>query len=144
MLPTPYLRAVAGLGFRLVAARKTRSELAAGSIPPRRKAGDLPLNLTMPPSKYLIVNADDFGRSHSINQAVIRAHRDGVLTTASLMVNGETFDEAVELARQHPKLGIGLHLTLVCGRASLPREKIPGLINEKGEFSNDPIRSGLA
>ena len=96
------------------------------------------------PARRLIINADDFGRSHSINQAVIRAHRDGVLTTASLMVNGEAFDEAVELARQHLNLGVGLHLTLVCGTASLPREKIPGLINEKGEFSNDPIRSGLA
>src|SRR5947208_8992213 len=56
--------------------------------------------------RRLIVNADDFGRSHSINQAVVRAHREGILTTASLMVNGGAADEAIELARQNPQLGV--------------------------------------
>ena len=64
------------------------------------------------PSRRLIVNADDYGRSASINQAVIRAHREGILTTASLMVNEPAFEEAVALAREHPTLGVGLHLTL--------------------------------
>ena len=52
--------------------------------------------------RRLIVNADDFGLSHSVNEAVIRAHREGILTTASLMVNEPGFDEAVELARKIP------------------------------------------
>ena len=73
----------------------------------------------------LIVNADDFGRSHSINEAVVRAHRDGILTSASLMVNGHAADEAVQFARQNPRLGVGLHLTLVCGTSALPRVKFP-------------------
>ena len=60
--------------------------------------------------RRLIVNADDFGRSHAINQAVIRAHREGILTTASLMVNESAADEAVALARENPDLGVGLHL----------------------------------
>jgi hopanoid biosynthesis associated protein HpnK len=92
--------------------------------------------------RRLIVNADDFGRSHSINQAVIRAHREGILTTASLMVNEPAFAEAVELARQNPALGVGLHLTLCCGHATLPRETIPGLVNSRGEFSNSPAQTG--
>jgi chitin disaccharide deacetylase len=95
------------------------------------------------PKRRLIVNADDFGRSHSINQAVIRAHRDGILTTTSLMVNEVGFDEAVQLARENPKLGVGLHLTTVCGRSALPSEKIPDLVNSKGEFTNNPASAGM-
>jgi hopanoid biosynthesis associated protein HpnK len=95
------------------------------------------------PTRRLIVNADDFGRSHSINQAVIRAHREGILTTTSLMVNEPGFDEAVQLARENPKLGVGLHLTFVCGRSALPPQKIPHLVNDKGEFTNDPASAGI-
>ena len=95
------------------------------------------------PNRRLIVNADDFGRSNSINQAVIRAHREGILTTASLMVNAPAFDEAVALARENPRLGVGLHLTLMCGQAALPPEKIPGLVNARGEFSANPVAAGF-
>ena len=94
-------------------------------------------------ARRLIVNADDFGRSQSINQAVIQAHRDGILTTASLMVGESACDEAIALARQNPRLGVGLHLALSHGRSVLPPEKIPGLVNVRGEFSNRPAATGL-
>ncbi len=94
-------------------------------------------------SRRLIVNADDFGRSHSINEAVICAHREGILTSASLMMNEVAVDEAVELARQNPKLGVGLHLTLLCGHAAVSPAQIPGLANARGEFSEDPATSGF-
>lgn len=94
-------------------------------------------------SRRLIVNADDFGRSHSINDAVIRAHREGVLTTASLMVNEPDCAEAVALAKETPNLGVGLHLTLLMGRSALPPEKIPGLVNKQNEFSNNPVAVGM-
>jgi hopanoid biosynthesis associated protein HpnK len=93
--------------------------------------------------RRLIVNADDFGRSRSINQAVIRAHREGVLTTASLMVNEPDCAEAVALAKQNPKLGVGLHLTLLMGHSALSPKKIPDLVNAQGEFSNDPVGVGF-
>jgi hopanoid biosynthesis associated protein HpnK len=93
--------------------------------------------------RRLIVNADDFGRSDSINEAVVRAHRDGILTSASLMVNEPGFDAAVALARENPKLGVGLHLTLLCGHSALSSEKIPGLVNARREFSNNPVTVGL-
>jgi hopanoid biosynthesis associated protein HpnK len=97
-----------------------------------------------PPVRRLIVNADDFGLSASVNAAVIRAHREGILTTASLMVNESGFTEAVALAKENPKLGVGLHLTLLHGHASLPVEEIPGLVNARGEFSNSPVGVGMA
>ena len=93
--------------------------------------------------RRLIVNADDFGRSHSINQAVIRAHREGILTTASLMVNEPAAAEAIALAKENPELGVGLHLTLLCGRSALPPEEIPGLVNARGEFSDKPVGVGF-
>jgi chitin disaccharide deacetylase len=93
--------------------------------------------------RRLIVNADDFGRSHSINAAVIQAHREGILTSASLMVNEPAGAEAVALAKEAPRLGVGLHLTLVMGHSALPPDKIPGLVNDRGEFSNDPVGTGL-
>jgi hopanoid biosynthesis associated protein HpnK len=94
-------------------------------------------------SRRLIVNADDFGRSSGINAAVIRAHREGILTSASLMVNEEAAGEAVALAKDHPHLGVGLHLTLVCGHSALPPEKVPGLVNARGEFGSGPARAGF-
>ena len=93
--------------------------------------------------RRLIVNADDFGRSHSINEAVVRAHRDGILTSASLMVNEPGFDAAVALARENPKLGIGLHLTLLCGHSALATEKTPGLANAQREFGENPVTVGF-
>jgi chitin disaccharide deacetylase len=97
----------------------------------------------MASARRLIVNADDFGLSPSVNQAVIRAHREGVLTTASLMVNEPGFDEAVALARENPALGVGLHLTLLHGHAALTAEQIPGLVNGRGEFDSAPARVGF-
>jgi hopanoid biosynthesis associated protein HpnK len=103
-----------------------------------------PSAIRHPPSiRRLIVNADDFGLSPSVNAAVIRAHRDGILTSASLMVNEPGFDEAVKLAGENPRLGVGLHLTLLLGHATLPPKKIPGLVDSRGEFSHSPVGTGL-
>jgi len=95
------------------------------------------------PVRRLVVNADDFGLSHSVNDAVIRAHREGILTTASLMVNEMGFAEAVKLAKENAKLGVGLHLTLLAGHSALPPEKIPGLVDSRGEFGNNPFTGGM-
>jgi hopanoid biosynthesis associated protein HpnK len=92
--------------------------------------------------RRLIVNADDFGRSESINQAVVRAHREGLLTSASLMVNEPLAGGAVALARENPGLGVGLHLTLVCGASALPAARIPQLVNARGRFSDRPAGAG--
>src|SRR5690349_5306101 len=89
--------------------------------------------------RRLIVNADDFGRSRAINEAVIRAHREGILTTASLMVNEPSCKEAVAMARDNPRLGVGLHLSLLCGRSAQPHDRIPGLTDTEGNFTDNPV-----
>jgi chitin disaccharide deacetylase len=63
-------------------------------------------------TKRLIITADDFGLTEGVNKAIIRAHREGVVTSASLMINGGAVDSAVAFARQNPSLDIGLHLNL--------------------------------
>ena len=62
--------------------------------------------------KWLIINGDDFGASRGINRGIIQAHHDGILTSASLLVNRPASVEAAALARQHPGLSLGLHLEL--------------------------------
>jgi hopanoid biosynthesis associated protein HpnK len=96
-----------------------------------------------PAMKKLIVNADDFGLSGGANQAVIRAYREGILTSTSLMAGGRAFAEAVSLARENPGLQVGLHLTLLQGRAVLPPEELPGLVDREGNFPVDPVLTGM-
>jgi chitin disaccharide deacetylase len=77
-----------------------------------------PVCATTAKVKQLVINADDFGLDPAINAAVIQAHTTGLLTSASLLVTAPQAGEAIELARQHPTLGVGLHLCLVQGRAA--------------------------
>ena len=63
--------------------------------------------------KQLIVNADDFGFTTGVNQGIVRAHREGILTAATLMATGAAFDDAVRLAKETPSLDVGCHLVLV-------------------------------
>jgi hopanoid biosynthesis associated protein HpnK len=93
--------------------------------------------------RFVIVNADDFGWSRQVNAAVLRAHRDGILTTASLMVAEKGWDEAVEIARSTPSLGVGLHVSTTFDRPLLPPEQIPTIVRPNGKFESDPLRAGL-
>src|ERR1700728_4567871 len=84
--------------------------------------------------KELIINADDFGYTHGVNEGIIRAHRDGILTSATLMANGAAFDDAVERAKANPKLGVGCHLVLTGGNSVAPKEKISSLADSEGRL----------
>ncbi|WP_051888967.1 hopanoid biosynthesis-associated protein HpnK [Caballeronia sordidicola] len=96
-----------------------------------------------PARRALIVNADDFGLHTRVNDAVERAHRNGVLTSASLMVAGDAAADAVERARRLPTLRVGLHIVLADGRASSPRSDIPQLVDDQGRFGNAMVRDGV-
>ena len=85
----------------------------------------------------IIVNADDFGRHKLINEAVKRALESGCLRSATVMPGGSAFEEAVEIARTHADLGLGIHFTLVNGNPILPPEEIPSLVAENGRFYDD-------
>jgi len=91
----------------------------------------------------LVVTADDFGLSEGVNEAVERAHRDGILTSASLMVAGPAAADAVARARRLPTLRVGLHLVAIEGPAVLPPSEIPGLVDAAGQFPLDQLRLGL-
>ena len=84
--------------------------------------------------KQLIVNADDFGLTTGVNRGILRAFKDGIVTSASLLVTGNAFEEAVELARRNLDLDVGLHLALVEEPAVLGRELLPTLVDETGRL----------
>ena len=75
--------------------------------------------------KLLVVNADDFGFTPDVNDGIIDAHRRGILTAATLMANGEAFDDAVRRSREVRSLDIGCHLVLIGGRSLLTRRPLP-------------------
>jgi len=94
--------------------------------------------------KGLIVTADDFGAALQVNEAVERAHSEGILTAASLMVAAPAARDAVERARRLPKLGVGLHLVLVEGKPVLPAKDIPDLVGPDGNFRPDMVKASIA
>lgn len=82
--------------------------------------------------KKLIINADDFGYSRSVNYGIIDAHTEGVLSSTTLMTNMPGAEHAYMLGKQHPTLGIGVHLTLTCGRPLLKNHRT--LVDSDGNF----------
>jgi predicted glycoside hydrolase/deacetylase ChbG (UPF0249 family) len=78
--------------------------------------------------RQLVVNADDFGFTPDVNAGVVEAHRHGILTAATLMANGDAFDDAVRLARETPSLDIGCHLVLIGGRSLVTGKPFPATV----------------
>ena len=90
--------------------------------------------------KQLIVNADDFGLHPLINAGIIKGHQEGFITSTSLMPSAPCWQEAVRLAKENPRLGIGVHLTLVGGVPSvLPKEQVSSLLDDNGLFLPDYV-----
>jgi len=88
--------------------------------------------------KRLIVNADDFGLTANVNRAILDGHCRGVITSTSLLANGEAFESAVALARQAPRLGVRVHLNLTEGKPVATGLDIPSLVNGQGRFKRTP------
>jgi hopanoid biosynthesis associated protein HpnK len=93
--------------------------------------------------KTVTFSADDFGLSEAVNEGIERAHRDGVLQAASLMVAAPAAEDAVRRARANPSLRVGLHLVVIEGPAALPHSAIPDLIDPAGQFPSDQLKLGL-
>ncbi|MGI9170675.1 MAG: hopanoid biosynthesis-associated protein HpnK [Caulobacteraceae bacterium] len=94
--------------------------------------------------RRLVLTADDFGAAPEVNAAVEIAHREGVLTAASLMVTGPAADSALAVARRNPALAVGLHLVLVEGFPALPASEVPDLVDRTGRFRTDLAWAGAA
>jgi predicted glycoside hydrolase/deacetylase ChbG (UPF0249 family) len=84
--------------------------------------------------KRLIVNADDFGRSAGVNLGIVRAHRDGIVTSTTLMTNAPGTANAATLAATTPGLDVGVHLVLSYARPLLNPSRIRSLVREDGSF----------
>lgn len=84
--------------------------------------------------KYLIVNADDFGLTRGVNRAIIEGHRRGIITSTTLMVNMPAFDEAVELAKSTPSLGVGLHFNITQGSPVCSPDRVRSIIDRSCNF----------
>ncbi len=82
--------------------------------------------------RLLIVTADDFGLSHGVNRGIVEAHREGILTSTSLMVHRPAAEQAAALARESPALSVGLHLELDPAAADVPTE----LDRQLGRFTD--------
>ena len=93
--------------------------------------------------RALIVTADDFGLHPRVNAGIERAHREGVLKAASLMVAAPAAQDAVARARALPSLRVGLHLVLADGPATLPADRIRALVGPDGRFGDAMVRDGF-
>ena len=94
-------------------------------------------------SGRLIVTGDDLGASRAVNASIVRCHREGILTSASLMVAEPAAAEAVALVGDLPGLGTGLHLVLCDGAAASPPRAIPDLADSKGRLPSSALMAGL-
>ena len=88
--------------------------------------------------KNLIVNADDFAWTQGVNRGIAEAFRHGIVTSTSLVANGEAFADAVEVARAMPRLGVGVHLNLSDGAPVAERGTVTSLLNDAGGFGGGP------
>jgi len=93
--------------------------------------------------KRLIVNADDFGLSPEVNAGIMRAHREGILRGASLMVAEPAALPAAELARDNPALDVGLHAVVCQGRSMLDASRLGAAVSASGEFMDSPVSAGM-
>ena len=85
----------------------------------------------MPQAIRLIFNADDFGFTRDVNEGIVEAHRNGVLTATTLMANGDAFDHALACAKETPSLDVGMHLVLAQGSSvATPGKVLPETLQE--------------
>lgn len=93
--------------------------------------------------RRLIVTADDFGLDESVNEAVERAWRQGILTAAGLMVGAPAAADAIERARRMNGLGVGLHVVLTDGEPVLPASDVNLLTDSRGRFLDNMVIAGV-
>jgi predicted glycoside hydrolase/deacetylase ChbG (UPF0249 family) len=89
--------------------------------------------------KTLIVNADDFGYTRGVNAAVARCCEDGPVRSTTLMAPGAAFEDAVRVARQNGRLGVGVHLVLTGMKPLSPPSDMAGMLDDTGHMPPSPF-----
>ena len=93
-----------------------------------------------PDGVYLMINSDDFGLCHAVNEAMIQGYRDGIITSGSLMVPAPWAPEAIRFLKNNPHYAVGIHVTLTNSFDNIrvgpimPLDKVPSLVNAQGCF----------
>src|SRR3990170_1851719 len=90
--------------------------------------------------RALIVNADDFNLTAGVSQGIAEAHRVGIVTSTTAMVNLAGLRDSLGHIQDLPLLGLGLHLNLTFGPPVSPAEKVRSLLGPDGRFMRDPVR----
>jgi predicted glycoside hydrolase/deacetylase ChbG (UPF0249 family) len=88
-------------------------------------------------ARRLIVNADDFNLTTGVTRGILEAHRSGIVTSTTVMVNLPGVQQSRDLAQACPLLGLGLHLNLTFGPPVLPSGYVPSLVDGAGHFVRD-------
>jgi len=86
--------------------------------------------------RKLIINGDDLGITRDVTDAIIECHRDGILTSTTLMVNMPAAEYGVEESKKYPNLSVGIHLNLTMGKPISDPKDIPALVGPDGNFNN--------
>jgi len=92
--------------------------------------------------RFLIVNADDFNLTPAVSRGIITAHKEGIVTSTTVMINLPSLEENAPLLAQFPSLGVGLHVNLTFGPPVSSPDKVPSLVDGNGQLIRDP--KGLA
>ncbi len=92
----------------------------------------------------LIINADDFGLCESVNKGIVEAHTKGVLTSTTIMANMPAAEQAVDLAKNLPTLGLGVHLNLTAGKPLCQDNTVKLILDSQGHFALSPGKLALA
>jgi predicted glycoside hydrolase/deacetylase ChbG (UPF0249 family) len=85
-------------------------------------------------SRDLIVNADEFGLTEGVNHGILKVHRQGIVTSTTMVANEHAFDHAVAVAQKERSLAIGVHLNITHGSPVLPEVRVFSLVDEEGLF----------
>lgn len=93
--------------------------------------------------KKLIVRTDDLGYTEGVTYGILAAHRDGIVTTSSVMINMPFSKKAIELTREYPNLQLGLHINVTNGKCVSPIKDVPNLVDDNGYFLSSKYRRQL-
>jgi predicted glycoside hydrolase/deacetylase ChbG (UPF0249 family) len=85
-------------------------------------------------TRELIVNADELGWTEGVNHGIVKVHRQGIVTSTTMVANERAFEHGVQMAREVPSLAIGVHLNVTYGRPVLPEVRVFSLVDEDGLF----------